>query len=82
MASAGCVCLSRGREFSAAPGQSTRPQTLAHALTDSPVGTPALNLGWCFDHDPEHGEQPPVDLDVILTHVCRYWFIRTSGSAG
>ena len=61
--------------------QSTRPQTLSYALTDSPVGVLAWNLEWFVDYDPERGVQPPVDRDVVLTHVSLYWFTRTSGSA-
>jgi epoxide hydrolase len=63
--------------------QSTRPQTLSFALTDSPVG----QLAWIIekfkewtgsDHDlPEEA----IGLDTILTDVCLYWFARTAGSA-
>lgn len=56
--------------------QSTRPQTLAHALADSPVGQLAWNeLMATFDR--------PTDLtrDQILTHVSLYWFTNTAGSA-
>ncbi len=62
--------------------QSTRPQTLAYSLTDSPVG----QLAWIAekfqawtDHDgsPEHA----VTRDVLLTNVSIYWFTRTAGSA-
>jgi epoxide hydrolase len=63
--------------------QSTRPQTLSFALTDSPVG----QLAWIIekfkewtgsDHDlPEDA----IGLDTILTDVCLYWFTRTAGSA-
>ena len=63
--------------------QSTRPQTLSFALTDSPVG----QLAWIIekfkewtgsDHDlPEEA----VGLDAILTNVSLYWFTQTAGSA-
>jgi pimeloyl-ACP methyl ester carboxylesterase len=63
--------------------QSTRPQTLSFALTDSPIG----QLAWIIekfkewtgsDHDlPEEA----IGLDTILTDVCLYWFTRTAGSA-
>jgi pimeloyl-ACP methyl ester carboxylesterase len=63
--------------------QSTRPQTLSFALTDSPVG----QLAWIIEkfkewtgssHDlPEEA----VGLDTILTDVSLYWFTRTAGSA-
>jgi pimeloyl-ACP methyl ester carboxylesterase len=56
--------------------QQKRPQTLAFALEDSPVGLLAWNAelwtGW--------GEHP-VDADELLAHASVYWFTRTSGSA-
>lgn len=61
--------------------QSTRPQTLAYALTDSPVGVLAWNLEWFVDYDPARTQQEPLDWDTILTHVSIYWFTATSGSA-
>ncbi|MGW7680445.1 epoxide hydrolase family protein [Kribbella sp. NPDC054772] len=59
--------------------QSTRPQTLAYALTDSPVG----QLAWIAEKfatwtDPAR----PVDRDALLTNVMLYWLTRTAGSAG
>jgi pimeloyl-ACP methyl ester carboxylesterase len=58
--------------------QSTRPQTLAYALTDSPVG----QLAWIaekFDEwsDPAHRPDP----DLLLTNVTIYWLTRTAASA-
>ncbi|MCY1139409.1 epoxide hydrolase [Actinoplanes sp. Pm04-4] len=57
--------------------QATRPQTLAHALTDSPVG----QLAWIAEKFQEwsHGGFP--DRDRVLTDVSLYWFTRTAGSA-
>jgi hypothetical protein len=48
-----------------------QPQTLAYALTDSPVGL----LAWC--------RQVMGDLDpeTLLTHVCIQWLTGTAGSA-
>ncbi|SHG23998.1 epoxide hydrolase family protein [Streptoalloteichus hindustanus] len=57
---------------------SQQPQTLAHALADSPVGL----LGWnaqLFASDAEGSR--PVDDDFILTNVAIYWFTRTAGSS-
>ncbi|MEU4195280.1 epoxide hydrolase family protein [Kribbella sp. NPDC026611] len=59
--------------------QSTRPQTLAYGLTDSPVG----QLAWIAEKfaawtDPA----TPVDRDVLLTNVMLYWLTRTGGSSG
>jgi epoxide hydrolase len=74
----------RGREFARerqgyADIQATRPQTLAYALTDSPVG----QLAWIAEKfrewtDP-HG--PGVDRDQLLTNVMLYWLTGTAGSA-
>jgi pimeloyl-ACP methyl ester carboxylesterase len=68
-------------EFGYAQIQSTRPQTLAYALTDSPVG----QLAWIMDKFQSwtHAELPEdaVDRDTILTNVMLYWLTRTGGSA-
>jgi|SRR5690625_886385 len=61
--------------------QSTRPQTLAYALTDSPLGLLAWNLEWFVDYDPTRTEQTHIDWDAILTNITIYWLTRTSGSA-
>jgi epoxide hydrolase len=63
--------------------QSTRPQTLSYALTDSPAG----QLAWIVEKfkewtDPA-AELPDnaVDRDLILTDVSVYWLTGTAGSA-
>jgi pimeloyl-ACP methyl ester carboxylesterase len=63
--------------------QSTRPQTVAYALHDSPVG----QLAWIVEKfkewtDPA-GELPEdaVARDDILTNVSLYWFTGTAGSS-
>jgi pimeloyl-ACP methyl ester carboxylesterase len=58
--------------------QATRPQTLTHALVDSPVG----QLAWIVDKFKEwtHGEDA-VDRDRLLTNVMLYWLTGTAGSA-
>jgi pimeloyl-ACP methyl ester carboxylesterase len=61
--------------------QSTRPQTLAHALLDSPIGLLAWDLEWFVDYDPDRGVQTPVDRDAILTDVSITWFTGTAGSS-
>ncbi|MCU1614646.1 MAG: hypothetical protein JWO98_2186 [Frankiales bacterium] len=58
--------------------QRSRPQTLAYALTDTPVG----QLAWIAEKmhewaDPAH----PVAADDVLTTAAIYWFTRTSGSS-
>ena len=63
--------------------QSTRPQTLSYALTDSPAG----QLAWIVEKFKEwtnSGHERPEDAiprDVILTDVSLYWFTGTAGSA-
>lgn len=62
--------------------QSTRPQTLAYALTDSPVG----QLAWIvekFQEWTDSGQLPEeaVDRDLLLTNVTLYWLTGTAGSS-
>jgi len=62
--------------------QSTRPQTLAYALTDSPVG----QLAWIaekFKEWTDSADRPEdaVDRDHLLTNVMIYWLTGTAGSA-
>ena len=61
--------------------QSTRPQTLAHALNDSPVGLLAWDLEWFVDHDPAATVQTPIDPAAILTDVTVTWLTGTAGSS-
>ncbi|GAB3584011.1 hypothetical protein GCM10027445_59580 [Amycolatopsis endophytica] len=60
---------------------STRPQTLAYALNDSPAGQLAWNLEWFVDWDPTRSGRTPVDRDAILTNVTIFWLTGTAGSA-
>jgi pimeloyl-ACP methyl ester carboxylesterase len=63
--------------------QSTRPQTLAYALTDSPAG----QLAWIvekFKAWTDNAAELPedaVERDHILTNVMVYWLTGTAGSA-
>jgi pimeloyl-ACP methyl ester carboxylesterase len=63
--------------------QSTRPQTLAFGLHDSPVG----QLAWIVEKfkeftDPEEGlPEDSIDRDRILTDVSIYWLTGTAASA-
>ncbi|MGW2157993.1 epoxide hydrolase family protein [Nonomuraea sp. NPDC001699] len=62
--------------------QSTRPQTLAYALTDSPVG----QLAWIVEkfHDWTDSDKAPedaVDRDRMLANVSIYWLTATAGSS-
>ncbi|MFK4107792.1 epoxide hydrolase family protein [Streptomyces sp. NPDC002176] len=62
--------------------QSTRPQTLSYALTDSPVG----QLAWIaekFKEWTDSADRPEdaVDRDQLLTDVTLYWLTGTAGSS-
>jgi pimeloyl-ACP methyl ester carboxylesterase len=52
--------------------QSQQPQTLAHALVDSPAGL----LGWNAQL-----LGPELDADFVLTNTMTYWLTGTAGSA-
>jgi pimeloyl-ACP methyl ester carboxylesterase len=56
--------------------QATRPQTLAYALHDSPVG----QLAWIVEKFREWSGET-VDRDRVLTDVTLYWLTGTAGSA-
>ncbi|MEV4555561.1 epoxide hydrolase family protein [Kitasatospora sp. NPDC049285] len=62
--------------------QSTRPQTLSYALTDSPVG----QLAWIVEKFMEWAEtekvpEDAVDRDALLTNVMVYWLTNTAASS-
>jgi pimeloyl-ACP methyl ester carboxylesterase len=80
--------LERLNTSTAGPGngyfevQATRPQTLAYALTDSPVG----QLAWIVEKFKEwtHAAEVPedaVDRDQLLTNVMLYWLTGTANSS-
>ena len=58
--------------------QATTPQTVAYALTDSPVG----QLAWIAERF-AHWTDPAslIDVDRILTNVSLYWFTATAGTS-
>jgi pimeloyl-ACP methyl ester carboxylesterase len=63
--------------------QATRPQTIAYALSDSPVG----QLAWIVEKFKEwtfpSAEMPEaaIDRDDILTNVMLYWLTGTGASS-
>ncbi|WP_158882221.1 epoxide hydrolase family protein [Amycolatopsis anabasis] len=61
--------------------QSTRPQNLAYALTDSPVGQLAWNLQLINDGTAPDEIDAALDRDWILTNVMLYWLTGTAGSS-
>ena len=68
--------VKEGRGYQAL--QSTRPDTLSYALTDSPVGQWAWILEK-FELWPDARDS--VDRDALLTDVSIYWFTRSAGSS-
>ncbi|MCA2219385.1 epoxide hydrolase family protein [Jidongwangia harbinensis] len=70
-------------EFGYISIQSTRPQTLAYGLVDSPVG----QLAWIMDKFREwtypRATDPDriLDRDVLLTNATIYWLTGTAGTA-
>jgi epoxide hydrolase len=73
----------RREDFGYIQIQSTRPQTIAYSLTDSPVG----QMTWIvekFKEWTDPAKQLPeaaVDIDQLLTTVSVYWFVRGGASA-
>jgi epoxide hydrolase len=63
--------------------QTTRPQTIAYSLNDSPVG----QLAWIVEKFKEWTDpaaelpEDAVDRDLLLTNVSIYWFTGTGASA-
>ncbi len=63
--------------------QSTRPQTIAYALQDSPVG----QLAWIAEkyaewtHPSSTLPEEAVDIDHLLTTIALYWFTGAGASA-
>lgn len=66
--------------------QRTRPQTLAYALTDSPLGWCAWVAekfhGWSdCERDGKRDIRNAVSWDAMLTNISLYWYTGTIGSA-
>jgi len=70
-------------EFGYIAIQSTRPQTLAYGITDSPVG----QMAWMMDkfrewtHPRSALPEQVIDRDRLLTNVMIYWLTGTAGSS-
>ena len=75
--------LERGQRFTQQGSgyymiQSSRPQTLAYGLTDSPAGL----LAWIDEKFTEWTDPTStIDRDQILTNVSVYWLTETANSA-
>ncbi|MEH6581721.1 MAG: epoxide hydrolase family protein [Halioglobus sp.] len=66
--------------------QSTRPQTIAYGLADSPVGQMAwiVEKFYAWMDCEEHGEKHPENIlskDELLDNVMMYWLSNTAGSS-
>jgi len=62
--------------------QSTKPQTIAYALNDSPVGLAAWILEKMYSwSDCEGNIETVFSKDEILTNISIYWFTRTIDSS-
>lgn len=58
--------------------QSSRPQTVAYGITDSPAGL----ISWLGDMFAGFGDSPKaIDQDKFLTNVLVYWFSGTAASS-
>jgi pimeloyl-ACP methyl ester carboxylesterase len=58
--------------------QSSRPQTVAYGISDSPAGL----IAWLGDMFAGFGDSPDaIDLDKFLTNVLVYWFSGTAASS-
>ncbi|TCO48532.1 pimeloyl-ACP methyl ester carboxylesterase [Kribbella antiqua] len=79
----GRVATFMREEFGYISIQSTRPQTLAYGLVDSPVG----QLAWIMDkfrawtHPAETLPEAIISKDRLLTNVMIYWLTGTAGTA-
>lgn len=75
----------RAKETAYAQMHSTKPQTVAYPLTDSPMGLAAWILekfhGWTVGvSDPPKPVDPPFDLDKLLDNVMLYWINGINGA--
>lgn len=62
--------------------QSTKPQSLAAGLNDSPAGLAAWITEKFAAWSDNHGNlESAVPLDILLTNISLYWFTRTIGSS-
>jgi epoxide hydrolase len=61
--------------------QSTRPQTLAYGLTDSPAGQIAWSSELFTGFGGVFGDPRTANRDLFLTNVALYWFTRTAASS-
>jgi microsomal epoxide hydrolase len=68
------------REGAYAMVQATKPQSLAFAMNDSPVGFAAWVLSFMTSEHPEKTLER-FTLDDLITNICLYWFTQTAPSS-
>jgi pimeloyl-ACP methyl ester carboxylesterase len=79
--------LQAGRDWQAREGayamlQSTKPQTLAYAVNDSPIGLAAWIIEKFYSWSDCSGDLEKVyTRDELLTNLTIYWVTQTAGSA-
>lgn len=72
----------REREQGYVAIQSTKPQTLAYGLTDSPAGLAAwIAEKWSAWTDCDGRLEDVIPRDVLLANIALYWFTETISSA-
>jgi pimeloyl-ACP methyl ester carboxylesterase len=72
----------RDREQGYVAIQSTKPQTLAYGLTDSPAGLAAwIAEKWSAWTDCDGRLDSVIPRDVLLANIAIYWFTQTINSA-
>jgi pimeloyl-ACP methyl ester carboxylesterase len=79
--------LENGRQWYNAEGaygmlQGTKPQTLAYAVNDSPVGLAAWIIEKFYAWTDHKGDlETVITMDELLTNLTIYWVTQTAGSA-
>ncbi|HEY1294455.1 MAG TPA: epoxide hydrolase [Chloroflexota bacterium] len=79
----GLIANFRTEEWGYNQLQSTRPQTLAYSLSDSPVG----QMTWIIEKFKAWSAssaalpEEAIDRDTLLTDISLYWFTATGGSS-
>jgi pimeloyl-ACP methyl ester carboxylesterase len=72
----------RSKDFAATEGayalqQSTKPQTLAYGLSDSPAGLAAWIAEKVYAWSDRRENPVPISLDVLLANISLYWFTNS-----
>jgi epoxide hydrolase len=72
----------RTAEFGFFEEQSTRPQTIGYALSDSPAGLAAWMFEQFYEHTDNHGDpEGALSFDQMLDNITLYWLTNTAASS-